>query len=130
MLLPAIILGALALVALAVLVLGLKMRGHMSQAGCEKVERAWASVTRHADPVRRILEADKVLDLALSELGYQGSLGEKLKKAGPRIKHLNDVWWAHKLRNTIAHEVHASLSGNDEERALMIFQQAIRSLMK
>ena len=53
-----------------------------------------------------ILEADIMLDLILTSLGYQGeSIGEKLKRVQTGdFKHLDDAWEAHKVRNQIAHD--------------------------
>ena len=76
----------------------------------------------------KILEGDKLLDLALSQSGYTGSLGEKLKKAGGRFTNLNRVWAAHKLRNKIAHEANFSLNKNEVDQALRAFAQALTDL--
>ncbi len=71
-----------------------------------------------------ILDADKLLDYALTKHGFQGTLGEKLKKSGPRFSDLNGVWSAHKLRNQAAHEM-----GNvDHSRGKMALQQFKRAL--
>jgi hypothetical protein len=50
-----------------------------------------------------IMEADIMLEDALSERGYPGeSLGERLKSS--HLATLNEAWEAHKVRNSIAHE--------------------------
>ena len=53
-----------------------------------------------------IIEADIILDNALTERGYAGNtLGERLKSISPQqLSTLNDAWEAHKVRNRIAHE--------------------------
>ena len=52
-----------------------------------------------------IIEADKLLDKAMIEMGMPGkTMGDRLKRTGDRFSNLNGVWRAHKLRNAIAHE--------------------------
>ncbi len=78
-------------------------------------------------PKQGILDADKLLDYALDRKGFVGTLGEKLKKAGPRFSNLNDVWNAHKLRNKVAHEF-GEIGIDDAKRALMQFKRALNDL--
>lgn len=76
-----------------------------------------------------ILEADKLLDKALTELGIQGAgLGERLKKSGDMFTSINSVWHAHKLRNQIAHEENFSVNYNQAIRALTSFKQALKDV--
>ncbi len=124
------VVAGLVVLAAAVLFFMKKMAGSrkLSGASLKRVQQAWAHVETLQDPVRKILEADKVLDLALTELGYTGSLGEKLKKAGPRLKNLQLVWNAHKLRNTLAHETQASVTPQQAEAAVRALKGAVESL--
>lgn len=78
-------------------------------------------------PKQAILDADKLLDYALGRKGFQGSLGEKLKKAGPRFSDLNSVWSAHKLRNKVAHEL-SEIRYKDAKLALGNFKRALNDL--
>lgn len=127
-----LIIGIVVLALLAVIVIGLvllKMRKRgLSPASRKKVDAAWQHALSLPDPVRFIMEADKVLDLALTELGFRGPLGEKLKKAGPRFSDINAVWRAHKLRNQLAHETGAQLSQKEAEGALRAFEKALHDL--
>ena len=76
-----------------------------------------------------VVEADKLLDRALIEIGARGrTMGERLKWAGNRFSEVNYVWYAHKLRNQIAHEVNFRISYNEAKRALGNFQQALKDL--
>lgn len=93
-----------------------------------KVMEAWVRVEMTDDPVKKVIEADNVLDLALKECGYGGSIGEKLKKAGGRIPNINDVWHAHKLRNRIAHEPGVKVSDQEARRAVDAIHKAITEL--
>lgn len=108
-------------------VLRLRARG-LSGVSRKKVRAAWNHARQMSDPVHSVMEADKVLDLALGELGFAGSLGEKLKKAGPRFSDAQAVWNAHKLRNTLAHEAGAHVPDAQAARALAAFERALRDL--
>jgi hypothetical protein len=86
------------------------------------------SARKLSDPARRVVEADIVLDHALKELGYSGSLGEKLKTMGVRFSNVDAIWRAHKLRNRIAHEPGVSISDKEAEVALRAFEKALKAL--
>ena len=78
-----------------------------------------------------IIEADIMLDEALSRRGYVGDgVGEKLKAAEPEnFKTLNDAWEAHKVRNQIAHEGSAfNLSESLTHRTIRRFESVFREL--
>ncbi len=94
----------------------------------QRVMNAWNHVEQLQDPVRKVLEADKVLDLALTELGYTGSVADKLKKAGPRFKNLQSVWDAHKLRNHLAHQTGAQVNTAEADRAVFALKKGIDGL--
>lgn len=72
----------------------------------------WSQIRSHIDSDNpnnwklAIIEADIMLDRALTEVGYAGnSLGEKLKSISPQqLLTLQDAWDAHVVRNKIAHE--------------------------
>ncbi len=92
------------------------------------IEKAWQKVKAQENPTLKLVEADKILDEALRLLGYTGSLGEKLKAAGPRFSDINGVWWAHKLRNRAVHDLTSAPSKEEIERALGIFRIALADL--
>jgi hypothetical protein len=56
-----------------------------------------------------IFEADKLLDIALRQSGFQGdTLGERLKNARQHFGNnaiYQGLWEAHKMRNAMAHEI-------------------------
>lgn len=83
------------------------------------------SVRGQTDPFRRLIELDAILDDTLRRLGYQGSLGEKLQKAGPYVLSLEGVWKSHKLRNHIAHEAGLQISSAELLNAAAILERAI-----
>lgn len=52
-----------------------------------------------------VVRADRLLDQLLKSMMMPGStLGERLKVAQSRYPELKDVWWAHKVRNSIVHD--------------------------
>ena len=76
-----------------------------------------------------VIEADKLLDKALNEMGVPGkTMGDRLKKSGPKFSQLNSVWYAHKLRNQIAHERGFSVEYTQARHALQTYRQALQDL--
>ena len=76
-----------------------------------------------------ILNADKLLDLALKERGIKGeTMGERMKNAKDTWQNANAVWSAHKLRNQIAHEADVRIGYDDARRALAGFKQALKDV--
>ncbi|MDA1061107.1 MAG: hypothetical protein O3B47_04935 [bacterium] len=91
------------------------------------IKSHWSRIVNGDDLKHSVMDADKLLDYALKAKGFEGSLGEKLKLAGPRFSDLNGIWSAHKLRNRIAHEM-GDISKGDGERALKSFRRALHDL--
>ena len=76
-----------------------------------------------------VIEADKLLDKALNELGVPGkTMGERLKRSSERFSQVNSVWYAHKMRNQIAHEHKFKADYNQAKHALGAYKQALKDL--
>ena len=76
-----------------------------------------------------IIEADKLLDKAMIEMGVAGkTMGDRLKRIGGRFSDVNAVWRAHKLRNAIAHESDVEVSFKQASNALATYKQALKDL--
>lgn len=77
-----------------------------------------------------VVNGDKLLDRALCEMGVPGkNMGERMKKIGKdKFSQLNAVWYAHKLRNQIAHEHGFSVDYNQAKHALGTYRQALKDL--
>ena len=76
-----------------------------------------------------IIEADKLLDKALVEMGMPGkTMGDRLKRCGDKFENLNAVWRVHKIRNAIAHEAGFEISYKQAFNALAIYKQALKNL--
>lgn len=76
-----------------------------------------------------VIEADKLLDKAMVEMGIPGkTMGERLKKSGSRFSDIDKVWKAHKLRNALAHESDLEITYKQAATALIIYKQALKDL--
>ena len=76
-----------------------------------------------------LVEADKLLDKALSEMGVPGAtMGERLKHSGNKFSALNSVWYVHKLRNQIAHEHGFHIEYKQAAHSLAVYEQALKDL--
>ncbi|MBR2993998.1 hypothetical protein IKF43_01220 [Candidatus Saccharibacteria bacterium] len=76
-----------------------------------------------------IIEADKLLDKALVEMGVPGrTMGDRLKRSGDKFEDINAVWRVHKLRNAIAHETDLEIGYKQALNALTIYKQALKDL--
>lgn len=101
----------------------------------EKMRRRWREIEQMlqgpGEMSRKlaVLEADKLLDAALKSLAMPGAtLGERLKFAQYKYPELRDVWWAHKIRNQLAHEASYHLDAGIARRAVKSFQRALERL--
>lgn len=92
----------------------------------KQIMSLWSAMEKIQDPVRKVMESDAIFDRTLKELGYEGSLGDKLKDAENRIPNIDEVWRAHKLRNRLAHEPGGSVSEKEVKGALNAFKKAIK----
>ncbi len=81
---------------------------------------------------QKILEYDKILDQCLAEKfpGKKLSTGGKMKKFGKNFQHENNIWFAHKLRNTIAHQVGFEITDKNFRAAEKYFLQEIAALLQ
>lgn len=76
-----------------------------------------------------ILQADKLLDMALKDRGFKGqTMGERMKSAQNEWKNANHIWGAHKIRNRIAHEPDVKVTYEIASRTLVAFKQGLRDL--
>ena len=78
----------------------------------------------HWDPRFVVMEGDKLLDYLLQKLQHKGSLGDKLKKAGRQFSNEQELWRAHKLRNSLAHELDATVDIKAARVALRAYRSA------
>ncbi|MDO4987197.1 MAG: hypothetical protein Q4E46_02690 [Candidatus Saccharibacteria bacterium] len=101
----------------------------------EEYQVAWLKIENNLSrenllsPNLSIINADKLLDKALNEMGVPGkTMGERMKKIGPKFSQPSSVWYAHKIRNQIAHEPNFTADYNQAKHALATYKQALKDL--
>ena len=76
-----------------------------------------------------VIQADSLLDEALKKRKFKGkTMGERLVAAQKSLSDNDAVWFAHKLRNKIVHEVDVQVNKKDVQRSLVGMRQALRDL--
>ena len=79
-----------------------------------------------------INEADKLFDHVMKQLGFSGdSMGDRLKHGRARFATYDTydrVWRAHKLRNSLAHDMGFDLVVSQANEALKDFERGLREL--
>lgn len=105
-----------------------RLRPGVSSASRQKIRAQWNRIRAEKDSRHAILDADKLLDFALWELGYLGNLGAKLKKAKSLFSDLDGVWRAHKTRNNIAHQLDFNVSPKLYKECMQEFERGLKDL--
>lgn len=105
-----------------------RLRKKLPEKTVEKIRSSWKQLIRQSDRRHAIMDADKLLDFTLGEMGYRGNLGNKLKKAPKLFSDINHVWKAHKVRNNIAHQINYQVSEGEYKTAMLAFKQAFKDL--
>lgn len=85
---------------------------------------------READWKLAVIDADKLVDDALARHGYAGdSFGDRLMniESGALVS-LDGLWWAHKVRNRLAHEMDYFLRYTEARQAMAYYEQTLREL--
>ena len=77
-----------------------------------------------------IIEADALVDEFLRYVGYEGEhMADRLSKLKKtHIKSLDNVWNAHRLRNSIVHTPGVSVSAKDAERAIASYESFLKEM--
>ncbi len=76
-----------------------------------------------------IIEADKLLDSVLKKMYFPGkTMAERLKSASFKYSGVRRVFWAHKVRNHIVHDVHYVIKHGEARKVLGLFRKAFKEL--
>ena len=77
-----------------------------------------------------VIEADKLVDDALARAGFPGAtFGDRLSNIQPgTLLSLDGIWWAHKIRNRLAHEVDYFLRYTEARQAVGYYEAALSEL--
>ena len=109
--------------------------GSLDAGSRREIEQRWAqieqlmSVGSPSSLRQAVMDADNTLDLSLKRIGASGTtMGDRLKASGKHFSRLNDVWYAHKVRNQIAHESGYELCPPEAKKVLGHFRTALQDL--
>lgn len=103
-------------------------RTGFSKADKKFFHEKWRQLDTDHDLHHAVMEADKLLHLALEKKGYRGSMAEQLKSAGKLFSDLDNLWYAHKLRNRLAHELDFRVTTSEGQKTLGYFHRALKDL--
>jgi hypothetical protein len=100
------------------------------------LQQRWSEIRGHLDSPREsewkiaVLEADKLVDDSLARAGFSGgSFGDRLTNIAPGVLvSLDGLWWAHKIRNRLAHEMDYFLRYTEAKQAVAYYEQALNEL--
>jgi hypothetical protein len=133
----ALIFIILALVGLAVLLRGYK-RGYQSRDFSPDDQQAWQMKWRQLEtmlddnPIHwpsAIIEADKLFDSVLKSKKFPGQdTGERYRYLLRDRPKMNYVWPARTLRNRVVHEADFILQKKSAQRALALYERALKDL--
>lgn len=75
-----------------------------------------------------IIEADKLVDEVLENLGFLGeSVAQKMEKLNiQEFKSLDELWQAHKIRNEIVHSPNFALSESEAQKVLEAYEKFLK----
>jgi hypothetical protein len=124
-----VFIGAAVLLAVYVLIKSRKS-GKLTPSDLKTIQKEWSAIMEEnkRSSHSAIIHADKLLGHVLGLIGYEGSVGDQLKKGGALFRDLNSLWDAHKMRNKVAHEVGIQISIKQSKRILNTFKRALNDL--
>lgn len=100
------------------------------------IHERWNDIMKHLDSPREndwkqaVVEADKLVDTALQQAGFPGeTFGDRLTNIEQGVLlSLDGLWWAHRIRNRVAHELDYFLRYTEAKQAVSYFQAALEEL--
>lgn len=100
------------------------------------LRQRWNEVLKHIDSNREndwktaVMEADKLVDTALQQGGFSGeTFGDRLANIQPgTLLSLDGLWWAHRVRNRVAHEVDYFLRYTEARQAISYYEATLSEL--
>ena len=115
-----------------------KGRSILSSQDKEDIKRIWGEIEQLVSLGKpsgfkaAILDADKLLDHALKNLGFRGqTMGDRMKSI-PRSKYeksfFDDMWQAHKVRNEMVHNMNYEVMGWETKRVIGQFERVLKEL--
>jgi hypothetical protein len=105
-----------------------RLKKKLSASLIEKIRTEWKRIIRQSDRRHAIMDADKLLDFTMTQMGITGNMGAKLKKSPHLFKDINGVWKAHKVRNDIAHKIDFKVTEKIYKETMLYFKMAFKDL--
>ena len=104
--------------------------------GAQKTFKQWAKIIKKLEEKKEteyrmaIIEADNLLGDILRKMGYKGeTLRSLLEQINSKIlPNIEDIWYAHNLRNNIVHDSNYDLNLENAKKAMSIYERAFRDL--
>ena len=86
--------------------------------------------TQNLAPAHAVMECHKIFISALSIIitDKNCTAAQKIKPLAQRFSQINDIWFLHRLRNKIAHEMNIEVGPHNAKKARSVFIQAISEL--
>jgi len=102
----------------------------------KKIAKIWSKIKKRLEAGSEseyklaVIEADSMLSDILERMGFKGeTLGNRLKQVTTAIlPSIEETWEAHEIRNNIVHDPDYKLSLGQAQKALEIYEQALRDL--
>ena len=100
------------------------------------LKERWSNVLKKAaagssDALKvAVIDADKIVDDALKQLGLQGEhMADRLEKLSPHeVRSLDKIWSAHRLRNDLVHTPGFEAKVSDARRALEGYESFLKEV--
>jgi len=104
--------------------------------GVKKIVKIWSKIKGRLESGSEseyklaVIEADSILNDILERMGFKGeTLGNRLKQVTTAIlPSIEEVGEAHKIRNNIVHDPDYKLTLDQTQKALEIYERALRDL--
>lgn len=108
----------------------------VAQIGLNKIKRKFRLIKARLETKQEsnykiaVIQADKLLDNLFERAGFPGdTMGDKLKQiTQSQISNLDDIWKAHKLRNSIVHDIDSEIKFSDAKHAIEAYEKALEEL--
>lgn len=124
-----LLIGIVILLDIILVVMVVRKRRHVSKNIEQQTQKHWHKILGIPDAAGQVIEVTKLLDWVLGQQGYTGSLAQKLKQVEKRTgKPVEPVWYIHKLRNRVAHELGVEITPRDQKKVLTNSKAFLRRL--
>ena len=92
----------------------------------------WSAIIQRMNTMREaeykmaIIEADKLFDELLKNMGYKGKdMGERLQQITPEhLSNISAIWKSHKVRNFISHDTQYHLTFSEAQWVIKNYEDA------